>query len=83
MYWTFKEKGRQYIALISLECGKRIVIPLSGNLKIRGMIHLVLKEKRVVIHYAAPLRVSKQLEGEAVRIEAGLSDVFTDDHGKK
>ncbi|TFE77629.1 hypothetical protein [Candidatus Methylacidiphilum fumarolicum] len=38
MYRTFEEKGGQYVALVSLERDKGIVILLVGNLKIRRMI---------------------------------------------
>ncbi|CAI9084968.1 hypothetical protein A7K93_09410 [Candidatus Methylacidiphilum fumarolicum] len=68
---------------MSLKGGKRIVIPLSGNLKIRGTIWIVLKGKEAVMAYEAPRKVPKRLGGEAVGIEARLSEVFTDDHGKK
>ncbi|WP_258042234.1 hypothetical protein [Candidatus Methylacidiphilum fumarolicum] len=68
---------------MGLEHGKRIVIPLVGKLKIRGMICLVLKEKKAVISYVAPLKVPKRLDGEIVGIDMGLSEAFTDDKGKK
>ncbi|CAI9084702.1 zinc ribbon domain-containing protein [Candidatus Methylacidiphilum fumarolicum] len=83
MYQNFEKKGRQYIPLMILEGGKRIVIPLSANSKIQGMICLVLKEKKATIPYAALLKVPKRLYGEAVGINARLSEFFTDDHGKK
>ncbi|CAI9085412.1 hypothetical protein A7K73_06005 [Candidatus Methylacidiphilum fumarolicum] len=35
---TFEEKERQYIFLMSHEGGKRVVIPLSVNLKLQDMI---------------------------------------------
>ncbi|CAI9084975.1 hypothetical protein [Candidatus Methylacidiphilum fumarolicum] len=68
---------------MTLKGGKRIVIPLAGKLKIRGMIYLVLKEKKAVISYVAPLKVPKRLDGEIVGIDMGLSEAFTDDKGKK
>ncbi|MBW6415360.1 hypothetical protein KZZ20_07510 [Methylacidiphilum fumariolicum] len=50
----------------------------SGKSEIRGDIRLVLNERRVEIHYSAAVKISKRREGEA-----GLSKVFTDDHGKR
>lgn len=67
---------------MSLEHGKRMVIAFSASLKIQGIIWLVLKEKEAVIPYAAQLQVPKRLYGEAVEIEALLSEVFSKDHGK-
>ncbi|CAI9086221.1 hypothetical protein [Candidatus Methylacidiphilum fumarolicum] len=46
---------------MSLEGGKRMVTLLLANLKIWGMMCLVLKEKEAVIPYGAPLQIPKRL----------------------
>ncbi|CAI9085781.1 hypothetical protein MFUM_740002 [Methylacidiphilum fumariolicum SolV] len=46
---------------MSLEGGKRMVTLLLANLKIWGMMCLVLKEKEAAIPYGAPLQIPKRL----------------------
>ncbi len=83
MYGTFEEKGRQYISLMSLERGKRIVLPLLGRTGIHGDLRLVLRDGKAWIHYSTPLRPKPQALGPDRGIDAGLNEVLTDDLGKQ
>ncbi|TFE74394.1 hypothetical protein A7K72_04425 [Candidatus Methylacidiphilum fumarolicum] len=60
-YQIFEEKARECIPFMSLEGGKRMVTLLLANLKIWGMMCLVLKEKEAAIPYGAPLQIPKRL----------------------
>jgi IS605 OrfB family transposase len=79
------EAGTQITDVVSLTPGKRIRIPLTGNTVISGNIRVVLDpdNQRVEIHYTASLKVPGKESGEVVAIDAGLSEVFTDDEGNR
>src|SRR3984885_9076055 len=82
-YTVFEENGCQYIKIMSLEKGKRIVIPLKGKGRIEGNITLVV-DKDLFIHVTeeiAPLQASCQETIEAV--DFGYSEVMTDTEGKR
>jgi putative transposase len=83
MYAVFEQNGMQYIQVMSLIPRRRIVIPLTGNTPIRGNIRLVLDEEQrlVEIHYTAVLKRAAPLKGEPCGLDAGVSEVFTDEQG--
>ncbi|MBI3336314.1 transposase [Candidatus Peregrinibacteria bacterium] len=83
MYTVFFENGTQYIKVMSLEKGKRIAIPLCGNTPIEGNIRLVLdqEQKRVEIHFTAEIHPAPKLHSEPCALDAGISEVFTDEQG--
>lgn len=85
MYEVFEEHGRQYIKVMSLTPGQRIVIPLTGNTPICGNIRLVWDSERpcVEVHYAARVKSVKPLSGEPYSLDAGVTEVFTDEQGNR
>ncbi|MCQ3972534.1 MAG: transposase, partial [Anaerolineae bacterium] len=97
MYRVFEKNGTQYIAVMSLVPQQRIVIPLTGHSAIRGNLRLVLDEdeQRVEVHYAAAVPGAVQTEADATEetlpldpaeicgLDAGLSEVFTDEAGQR
>ncbi|MBN1886838.1 MAG: hypothetical protein JW850_02570, partial [Thermoflexales bacterium] len=85
MYEVFTHGGAQYIKVMSLVPGRRIVIPLTGNTPIRGTIRLILDvgRQRVEVHYAVEVKSSQSLVGEACGLDAGVSEVFTDECGER
>jgi putative transposase len=85
MYEVFTHDGVQYIKVMGLVPRQRIVIPLTGNTPIRGTIRLMLdaERQRVEIHYTAEVKSSPPLEGEACGLDAGVSEVFTDERGER
>ena len=85
MYTLFFQNGTQYIKVMSLKKGARIVIPLCGNTPIRGNIRLVLDSagRRVEIHYTAEISSTYALWGEPCALDAGVSEVFTDERGNR
>lgn len=83
MYRTFEENGRQYIALMSLERGERIVLPLLGTTGIHGDVRLVLRGEKAWIHYSTLVQPKPRALGPARGIDTGLNEVLTDDRGKQ
>ncbi|MBI1925798.1 transposase [Candidatus Poribacteria bacterium] len=85
MYTVFFEGGTQYIKIMSLKKGKRIVIPLCGNTPISGNIRLVLdsSHQRVEIHYTAEVKGVHPPKGAPCALDAGISEVFTDEGGNR
>ncbi len=85
MYTLFEQDGRQYIALMSLQPKERIVVPLTGHTPIVGNIRVVLdvERRRVEIHYTAEVKAPLPLTGEPCGLDAGVSEVFTDEAGTR
>jgi IS605 OrfB family transposase len=85
MYTVFVQDGTQYIKIMSLTKGERIVIPLCGNTPIGGNIRLVLDNSllRVWIHYTASVKNVPALLGEECALDAGVSEVFTDEQSNR
>jgi len=85
MYTLFAQDGQQYIKVMGLEAGRRIVIPLTGYTPIRGNLRLVLDEERqrVEIHYTAEVKPVPPLAGEPCGLDAGITEVFTDEEGRR
>jgi len=80
-YDLFIHKERQYITLMSLTAGKRILIPLSGKAAISGTITLVLSEESVDLHVPQKLK-KKQLPLTSLEaIDFGYTEVMTDTQG--
>ena len=73
-YETFYHKERQYIKLMSLQPGKRIVLPLEGKSKIDGTITLVIKEDQIFVHTASELKKKKIAESIVKLNESPAAD---------
>jgi len=85
MYEIITHNGRQYIKIMGLKPRQRIIIPLTGNTPIRGNIRVVLdfENQRVEVHYTATVKTMPRLTGEVCGLDAGVSEVFTDDLGNQ
>jgi putative transposase len=80
-YDTFEHNNSQYLKVMSLVPGKRIVIPLQGMTKIEGNITLVLAED---LHVHISQKVKKPSHSPTGSIEAvdfGYTEVMTDTEG--
>ncbi len=84
-YRIFCEKGRQYISVMNLQGHKRIIIPLLGSTPIDGTIRVVLfrESNRVEIHYTSEVKKASALKGETRALDAGVSEVFTDNENQR
>jgi putative transposase len=79
-YDCFEHNGGQYIKLMSLIPGKRIVVPLTGKAAISGTITLVLDEN-VYVHVPQELKKKRPLKAPAVAVDFGYTEVMTDTAG--
>ena len=80
-YDVFENEGCQYIKLMSLERGKRIIVPLSGKGKIEGNITVVISENSLEIHVSNPLKPQVKKEGIIESVDFGYTEVMTDTQG--
>lgn len=78
-YRCFEHYGKQYIKIMSLRKGERIIVPLKGHTIIRGNIRMIIKDKVVCVHHTASLKTPQLPDHHAVvGIDFGYSEVFTD-----
>ncbi len=85
MYTLFEQHERQYLSLMTLRPRERMVIPLTGKHVIRGNIRVILDNarQRVEVHHTAEVKAVATLTGEAAGLDAGLTEVFTDEQGQR
>ena len=84
--YSLVEKGHtQYIKVMTLTAGDRLVIPLAGQQVMSGNIRIVVDaaRRRVEVHYTAEVDIHAPLEGDPAGLDAGLSEVFTDERGQR
>jgi putative transposase len=85
MYSVFEKNGRQYISIMTLERGKRLIIPLKGWTTITGNIRIVLDFEKLRVEVHVPSKVEKRPKTEEavlVGLDAGVTEVFVDENGK-
>lgn len=83
-YSVFEKNGSQYIKIMSLEKGKRIVIPLSGKKVIEGNITLVLEGEDLFIHTTEKIATTQATSQNSIEaVDFGYSEVMTDTDGKR
>ena len=82
-YSVFEEGGTQYVKLMGLEPGKRIVLPLLGRTAITGNIRLVLgADGTAHIHVGFDLVPAANAEdGPIVALDTGYTEAFVDTKG--
>lgn len=80
-YEIVHHKNRQYIKLMSIQPGKRIVLPFAGKTKIDGTITLVIKDKDVHIHSSQDLKKKKNSYSAIEAVDFGYTEVMTDTEG--
>jgi len=82
-YDHFEHNSREYISLMSLMPGKRIIIPLCGKMKISGTITLVKTDEKLDIHVSCPLKTKKRPLLEMEAVDFGYTEVMTDTEGNR
>jgi putative transposase len=80
-YELFEHKGRQYIKLMSLTPGKRILIPLLGKTSVSGTITLVLSAEGADLHIPQELKKKTLPKTPPVAVDFGYTEVMTDTQG--
>ena len=83
-YRVFIENGKQYISIASLVKGQRVVIPLLGNVSIRGNIRLVYHHDHFEIHTMTKVKVKKSSHRiKNIALDAGITEVYTDQNNRR
>ena len=83
-YRVFVEHGKQYISISSLERGKRVILPLLGNVSIHGNIRLVYADDHFEIHTMAKVKVKKTAYRITdMALDAGTTEVYTDQNNRR
>ena len=80
-YDVFENEGCQYLKLMSLKRGNRIIVPLSGKGKIEGSITVVISDNSLEIHVSHPLKPKVKKEGIIEAVDFGYTEVMTDTQG--
>ncbi len=85
-YNVFELGGKTWLAVMSLERGKRLAIPLNTNVHPVGTLHLILRHMQVEIHYAIDETLVCQVEpcgDQTIGIDKGYTEAFTDSDGQR
>ena len=81
-YSCFEHHGKQYIKVMSLKKGERIILPLKRHIILHGNIRIIVKDKVVGVHHTTS--VKKPLlhdQHEVIGIDLGYTEVLTDNRG--
>ena len=79
-YTIFEHNHIQYLKLMSLQRGKRLIIPLKGISPIKGTITLVLKDI-CQVHVSQDLKPHSNPTEELEAVDFGYTEVMTDTQG--
>jgi hypothetical protein len=83
LYSVIEDVSGQGISISSLEKGKRIFIPLTGEGRISGNIRIVLvpEARQVEVHVSYEIKVPMNLSENVVAADVGLTEVLVDEEG--
>lgn len=85
MYRVFENGKRQYVAVMNLVGKNRVLIPLEGEGMIEGTIRVVLdrERQRIEVHLTQEVTAGVRLTGEVCAVDAGITEVFTDERNQR
>jgi putative transposase len=83
LYVVVKTLTGQGLAISSLEKGKRIFIPLQGEVDISGNIRIVLvpESRKVEAHVSSEVKDRVNASEKVIAADVGLTEVLVDDEG--
>ncbi|MFQ5795618.1 MAG: zinc ribbon domain-containing protein [Candidatus Bipolaricaulia bacterium] len=84
MYRVFEQDGHQYISIMTLTPGRRLVIPLTGRGPLQGNLRIVLNEEKRCIAVHQTIEVKPELAtGGPKAVDLGVTEVMTDSDGDR
>ncbi|MFQ5795939.1 MAG: RNA-guided endonuclease InsQ/TnpB family protein [Candidatus Bipolaricaulia bacterium] len=86
MYRVFEQNGRQYISIMTLTPGRRLILPLTGWGTIQGNLRIVRDEekRRIEVHRAIEVKPEPVTDGSKVKaVDLGVTEVMTDSDGDR
>lgn len=85
-YTAFEYHGKAWVAVQSLDRGRRIAIPLNTNKPPSGTLRLIIRDGNVEVHYAADAETVCSVQpcgDKTIGIDKGYTEAFTDSDGDK
>jgi len=85
-YRAFLRNGKAWLAVMSIDKGQRIAIPLNTDRLPTGTLRLIIRDGKVEIHYAVDAEVacSTKPHGKKVLgIDMGYTEAYTDSDGDR
>jgi putative transposase len=77
-YEVFEHNGNQYLKLMTLERGKRLILPLLGKTAISGNISIVLSGDEIFVHLSQDLKSRPRKNSAVEAVDLGYTEVMTD-----
>ena len=81
-YTTFQKGGRAWVKIPGLEKGRRIAIPLGTTVEPSGTLRVILRDRRVEIHYAVTVEPTTDCGEATVGVDKGYAEVLVDSDGE-
>jgi transposase len=81
-YEVFRKDARQYIAIMTDEPRKRLVLPLRGHAAIQGNIRIVIDGDQVAVHVSQTVSIGEKTLPEVIcAVDVGYTEVMMDNEG--
>lgn len=82
-YTIFEEGGRQYLKIMTMERGQRLVLPLLGWGPVAGNIRIVKHSQNFEVHLTQKIKGARCEElGSPMALDFGYTEAFTDNEGE-
>ncbi|MCK5523500.1 MAG: transposase [Thiomargarita sp.] len=82
VYGQFTGKnGNTWLKIPSFTRGKPICVPLNSNIKLQGMLRLILKDGIVFVHYTINQKQYQVCGEQVVGVDKGYTEAFADSEG--
>jgi hypothetical protein len=85
-YSIFTKDNTQYISIMSLVAGSRVIIPLKGTGKISGNLRIILnrEKKEIEVHFGRKVKSNFIPDPDKIEaIDLGITEVLTTSTGKR
>jgi hypothetical protein len=82
VYGQFTGKnGNTWLKIPSFIRGKPICVPLNSNIKLQGMLRLILKDGIVFVHYTINQKQYQASGEQIIGVDKGYTEAFADSEG--
>jgi len=82
VYGQFTGKnGNTWLKIPSFTRGKPICVPLNSNIKLQGMLRLILKDGIVYVHYTINQKQYQACGDQIIGVDKGYTEAFADSEG--
>ncbi len=82
VYSQFKGKdGNTWLKVPTFERGKKLSIPLSSNIFLKGCLRLILKDGIVFVHHTIEQKTFRPCGDRVIGVDKGYTEAFADSEG--